>query len=248
MRTLLVICSCLMFFSALSQGISGNLHFEETVHDFGALSEDDAPPTHIFIFTNQGNLPVLIREVRSSCLCAAPGFSRQPVMPGQTGEIKITFKPKGHPGKFDKRIVVVTAERPAGLALRIKGRVLPGKPDAYPSYPHRIGNLRLKNTVCRFGLIYSGKRKEERIAVVNEGEYPLTFRFLHLPSYLACYSEPGTLKPGEEGDLVFVALPSQEQAPGKYSDHIRLDLTGSPSVSFPGFFIVVEMEIVKINK
>lgn len=243
MRILFAVCCCLIVFPVLSQEQTGSLYFTETIYDFGTLSEDDAPPTHIFTFTNQGNLPVLIREVRSSCLCTAPQFLRQPVLPGQTGEIKITFKPKGHPGKFDKRIVVVTAERPAGLNLRIKGRVLPGKPDAYPSYPYRIGDLKLKNTICRFGPVYTGKRKEERIAVVNTGAQALTIEFHDTPAYLSCTLEPHSLLPGQEGDIVIVYRAVDFQPDGAHSDTIRLQLPGPAFSPSDASSIVVSLNI-----
>lgn len=239
MRISFVVCFFLMFFSVLAQKKKDVLYFAETIFDFGTLSEDDAPPTHIFTFKNRGDFPVSILEVRSSCFCATPDFPCRPVLPGQTGEIKITFKPKGHPGKFNKRIRVVMKEQPEGLDLRIKGMVIPGKPDRYPSYPYRFGDLRLKNVICRFRQMCPGKRREERIAVVNEGRQSLSLSFQYLPSHLHCYLEPQVLKPGEEGDIVIVAMPLKEWKGEERSDRIQLNLTGNSSV----FYMTVKMGI-----
>lgn len=224
MRILFAVYCCLIVFPGLSQEQTGSLYFTETIYDFGTLSEDAAPPTHIFTFINRGNSPVWVREVRSLCFCAVPEFPRRPVLPGQTGEIKVTFKPKGHPGKFNKRIIVVTTEQPDGLNLRIKGNVLPGKPAVYPSYPYRIGDLKLKNTICRFGPVCIGKRREERIAVVNTGARALAVEFQDVPAYLSCTLEPLPLQPGQEGDIVIVYCAVGVQPEGVHSDTIRLQL------------------------
>ena len=59
-----------------------------------------------FRFTNTGQTPLLLRDVRPSCGCTGAEWEKRPVAPGETGEIKITFAPNSL-GHFLKNIDIV---------------------------------------------------------------------------------------------------------------------------------------------
>ncbi len=73
----------------------------------------------VFQFTNTGAVPLLIRDVRTSCGCMSVKWKKCPVKPGETGEIKVAFKPNSL-GVFLKTIEVYcnTLERVVNLKLR----------------------------------------------------------------------------------------------------------------------------------
>ena len=72
------------------------IHFESKKHDFGKLSLKKEAQIS-FQFTNPGNTPLVIFDVKTSCGCTVPEWTKNPVNPGdQRGyQNKIRF---GLPG------------------------------------------------------------------------------------------------------------------------------------------------------
>lgn len=100
--------------------------FVETVHDFGNIAEADGDVTCRFVFKNTGKSPLIVVRAVASCGCTEPEHPKVPVAPGKTGEIKVTYHPKGRPGEFNKNVYVYTNGKPEKYTLLIKGVVIPG--------------------------------------------------------------------------------------------------------------------------
>ena len=98
--------------------------FDEKTYDFGTIKEVDGPVTHSFEFTNTGDEPLVIINVNASCGCTRPEYSKEPIKPGKSGKIKVTFNPAGRPGEFSKDVKIRTngSKRPI---LKITGIVIP---------------------------------------------------------------------------------------------------------------------------
>ena len=200
------------------------MDFVSEVIDAGEMDEDGGPQEYEFRWTNTGGTPVSVLKVSTTCGCAVPSFSRTPVMPGERSSLKVTYHPKGHPGKFDRRIFVYTdfsGARPAAV-LSLKGNV---KPAAAPVWLYRfqMGSLYLRRTEIRL----DGNRKAvERIMCMNAGDTPLTIGVeeMLLPPYLSFRCEPAEIPPGGEADLVISYDP--EAAPARMLNYVPLILTG----------------------
>lgn len=96
------------------------IEFKTTTHDFGTLQEGD-PAVAEFTFKNTGKEPLIIQNVKPSCGCTTPYWSKDPIAPGKTGVIKASYGTKGRPGNFNKSVTVTsTAGR---TVLYIKGIV-----------------------------------------------------------------------------------------------------------------------------
>jgi Protein of unknown function (DUF1573) len=64
---------------------------------------------HTFKFRNAGTEPLVITNVSVTCGCTIPkGWSRDPIPPGETGEITIGFNSAGQYGKKEKVITIVS--------------------------------------------------------------------------------------------------------------------------------------------
>jgi hypothetical protein len=92
---------------------------------FGTIAEGDKVE-HIFTFTNQGDTPLLIDRVRSTCGCTGTLLSRKEIPPGKSGEVKITFNSSGMRGAVVKWIYIYSND-PANpkSKLQINGIVNP---------------------------------------------------------------------------------------------------------------------------
>ncbi len=83
------------------------IKFEKTSHNFGTFSENDPKVSCTFKFTNVGNEPLVINQALASCGCTVPEYTKTPIQPGESGEIKVTYNGVGKvPGHFKKNITV----------------------------------------------------------------------------------------------------------------------------------------------
>lgn len=124
MKTKLLLITLSLFFAFsfknLAQQVdSTKIEFEKLTHDFGVI-EQGGDGSYVFKFKNVGNKPLILSNVRSSCGCTVPSWPKEPIPPGGTGEIKVTYN-TNILGKFSKTITVY-ANAPT-VTLRIQGEV-----------------------------------------------------------------------------------------------------------------------------
>ena len=98
------------------------IKFEKTTHDFGSFSESNPKVTCVFAFENVGEQPLVINQAIASCGCTVPEYTKEPVKPGEKGEIKVTYNGAGKfPGHFKKSITVRTNGAVEMTRLYIEG-------------------------------------------------------------------------------------------------------------------------------
>jgi hypothetical protein len=102
------------------------IKFTETIIDYGII-ENGEDGNRIFKFENTGNSPLVFTRIFSSCGCTIPKKPEKPILPGETGEIQVSYDTK-RTGIFQKAITVRSNAKTANVILRIKGEVLP-EPD-----------------------------------------------------------------------------------------------------------------------
>jgi hypothetical protein len=95
--------------------------FESETIDYGKIDKG-ANGERIFIFTNIGDQPIIIKNIKSSCGCTVPEKPEKPVMPGEKGEIKVSYDTK-RVGGFSKSITIFSNATEAAKVIRIKGIV-----------------------------------------------------------------------------------------------------------------------------
>lgn len=99
------------------------LSIKDATHDFGEIKEADGDVSHVFTVKNEGNQPLVVTRVIASCGCTSPAWTKEPIPAGQTGEVTVTFNPKGRPGPFTKTISVYSNGKKGSYVLTIKGDV-----------------------------------------------------------------------------------------------------------------------------
>ncbi len=97
--------------------------FEKTVYDYGNI-EQGSDGTSEFIFTNKGQSPLVLSNVRASCGCTVPQWTKEPIEPGKTGVIKVKYN-TNLVGTFNKSVTVNSNAANSVVVLRIKGNVAP---------------------------------------------------------------------------------------------------------------------------
>ncbi|HLS11157.1 MAG TPA: DUF1573 domain-containing protein [Flavobacteriaceae bacterium] len=99
------------------------MSFEEEQFDFGEIVQG-THVEHVFSFTNTGDAPLVITNARSSCGCTVPEYPREPVAPGESGELLVKFDGSGR-GTVNKNITLTTNTEKGMERLRIRATVNP---------------------------------------------------------------------------------------------------------------------------
>ncbi|MBT8219234.1 MAG: DUF1573 domain-containing protein [Bacteroidia bacterium] len=107
---------------AVPAGPTTVMAFEETEFDFGTVEMGDKVE-HIYSFTNTGDEPLVISNATGSCGCTVPQWPKEPIAPGATGEILVSFDTKNKPNNQTKRVTITANTEPAQSFLTIKGFV-----------------------------------------------------------------------------------------------------------------------------
>jgi hypothetical protein len=95
--------------------------FESETIDYGKIDKG-AKGERIFTFTNIGDQPIIIKNIQSSCGCTVPKKPEKPIMPGEKGEIKVSYD-TNRVGGFSKSITIFSNATEATKVIRIKGIV-----------------------------------------------------------------------------------------------------------------------------
>lgn len=99
--------------------------FEQAEHDFGRIKEDGGPVSCEFVFHNDGDGALIIYDATAQCGCTRPEYPKNPIAPGKSGKVKVTYNPLARPGSFLKTVVIKTNGNPRKVVLKIKGNVAP---------------------------------------------------------------------------------------------------------------------------
>lgn len=100
--------------------------FQDTVHDFGKIVEGEIV-SYAFRFKNTGNGDLLIRAANGSCGCTVPEWPKDPIKPGGTGVINVTFNSEGREGIQSKTVTLIANTMPNTALLTISAEVLKAK-------------------------------------------------------------------------------------------------------------------------
>ncbi len=100
--------------------------FEVSSHDFGDIAQGEKV-NYVFKFENTGIEPLILSNVLTTCGCTATSWPRQPIVPGEGGEISVSFNSAGKMGKQNKVITVVSNAINAQERVKIICNVLPQK-------------------------------------------------------------------------------------------------------------------------
>ncbi|MCH3995893.1 MAG: DUF1573 domain-containing protein [Prevotella sp.] len=124
----LVLSMLLMLVCTLSVSAQAEIKFDRLSHDFGTFSETQPVQKTTFTFVNKGDKPLIINQAVASCGCTIPAYTKKPILPGQKGEIAVTYNGKGKfPGHFKKTITVRTNGNVEMTRLYIEGNMVEAK-------------------------------------------------------------------------------------------------------------------------
>ena len=95
----------------------------DSAYNFGKVT-DGEKVEYSYRFKNVGTKPLVVTEAHASCGCTVPQKPEKPILPGETGFIKIVFDSKGRVGAAHKTITVSSNAKPEFPLLILTGDVV----------------------------------------------------------------------------------------------------------------------------
>jgi hypothetical protein len=222
MKKSLILCFLVLFAVKTMAQEGGSITFEKTSHDFGTIKEETGSVSYEFKFTNTGKVPVIISNVKASCGCTTPGWTKEPVMPGQTGFIKALYNTTNRPGAFNKTLTVTANTEPASSTLFITGTVTPKVKTPEEEFPKKIGKAWFNSDIFDFGAITNKDVVIREFPVYNSGSNPMVFLAPQTPKHIQVVITPATLGPLQKGMIKITYDPKKKNDLGPVSDKLTL--------------------------
>ena len=171
------------------------------VHDFGLFKEELGKVTHNFLLVNTGDEPLTIVRVQPTCGCTAGEFSHEPVQPGDTTMVSVTFDPENRPGQFSKDIWVYTNGYPKRSRITIKGSVIASASTVSDKFPVSVGPVKLSTAVMPMGEILQTGAKLRYIDAYNTAADTMLITISDYEKPLRPEAVPDTVAPGQRSTI-----------------------------------------------
>lgn len=97
--------------------------FKKLEYNYGKI-EQGKSVTYEFLFQNTGKSALVISNAQGSCGCTVPEWPKEPIAPGKTGKIKVTFNSAGKMGLQDKTVTLTSNNKDGNVVLHMKGEVI----------------------------------------------------------------------------------------------------------------------------
>lgn len=93
-------------------------------HDFGDIADNGGNVETKFTITNTGSNPLLISEAKGSCGCTVPDYPRDPIQPGESRDILVSFDPAGKEGAQNKTVTIMANTEPATTVINLRSNII----------------------------------------------------------------------------------------------------------------------------
>lgn len=113
-----------LFLTGAFEAVSAqSITFDKTTLEYGDIAQN-SNGERFFTITNTGNKPLVLTNVKASCGCTTPEWSKDPILPGKSVKLKVGYDTK-LTGTFKKLIEVYSNDPESQRSvIWIKGNVL----------------------------------------------------------------------------------------------------------------------------
>jgi len=230
MKKLGLILICITF-SLVAMSQRAVIVFDEKVYDFGKVKEEVGKITHVFEFTNKGNMPLVITRAQASCGCTTPTWTKEPIEPGKRGAVTVTYSTTGRPDTFSKTVTIYSNATEEQSILLIRGEVIPKQEAENNLYPFLMGALKLSSKVVQINNVEKGKTQLRTIDVFNQSRSLIVPKIENLPPYIKAIASPQSLKPNEEGKIAFIFDSKKCREWGPVSNDVYVSINGNKKLN-----------------
>ncbi len=196
------------------------ISFDKTTHEFGAIEKNDKAET-TFTFTNVSKEPVTLSNVKASCGCTTPQWTKAAVGPGETGEIQVRYN-TSRVGPFTKSVTVTYSPNEKPVVLYIKGKVNQPATEE-PVFPNVTGGLAFDRISSAVGILDSDKESKVVFQAQNVGPKPIRFadKQDHEAMFEVAIADQEII-PGQKTTITITVKGDRFITPGVFSKKIYL--------------------------
>ena len=190
--------------------ISDAIEIDKTVHNFGDILLDSGPVSCSFTLTNKGSKPAVIYNVTSSCGCTNVNWTKEPLMPGKTGKISVTYSNDEGAYPFDKSLTVYLSDVKKPVILKVRGVSVAKKKPLSESYPVHFGVLGMKEKELTCGNLEQEGWRSNAVMVANISDKPITVDFTGVSPNLDIKISPNPIPAQSTAEMTFTITASRD--------------------------------------
>lgn len=184
---------CISALAATAQSVPSWL---ETTHDFGKFRDELKTVSATMRVVNTGDSALVISRVQSNCGCTVAEYTRDAILPGDTGRVAVTYSTRNIPGQFEKHVYVYTNGKPRRTTLTVKGCVIGSPETVAERYPFGFGPIRLNSASLPLGEVFRGDSRNAYISGYNTSSDTMTVSAGTRSDYITANVLPDTIEPG----------------------------------------------------
>lgn len=197
--------------------------FDSSVYDFGTIKEIDGKVSHKFHFINGTDTPIVIRKVEASCGCTDVDWSKEPVLPRDSGFVSVIFDPTNRPGNFNKTLIVTSNCRKSRNTVKIKGVVIPKFKTILDNYPYEFpSGIRLEYDCLTFMRVNENSIKRVKFHFYNNNSSSINVSIKSLPPFLRVIDMSKDIESRNEGYILLEFDTSKVEQLGTISEKVDL--------------------------
>jgi len=224
---------CMALVSVAMMAQQPVITFSKTEHDFGKINESDGRVSVVFEFKNEGMSPLVLSNVRASCGCTTPTWTKEPVEPGKTGSITVTYNPNGRPGHFQKTVTITSNASEPTKKVFIKGEVIPKSAQPVNKYKIAVGELSMKEKELNLGTILKGQNKSGELEYSNltQANHHVELATNAADAYMVNQVTLPDVKPNEVGKFIFAIETEKNNLYGPVEAYAYVVVDGKKEIS-----------------
>jgi hypothetical protein len=210
--------------------IGSQLEIDKTVHNFGDIIHKSGPVSCSFIVTNTGSQPAVIYNVVSTCGCTNVEWTREPIRPGQTGKISVTYSNDEGAYPFDKTLTTYISDSQKPVLLKVRGVSIEKSKPLDELYPVQFGPFALKESINKCGNMEQGGQKSEAVMVANLSSRPIKVGFTDTDPNLKVAVSPNPIPAGSTAEMTYT-ITADRKIWGKHTYYTGLLIDGNRAKS-----------------
>ena len=193
--------SCLVCLSR--EKIGSQLEIDKLVHNFGNIVHKSGPVSCTFTVTNSGNQPAVIYNVVSTCGCTNVQWTKEPIRPGQSGKISVTYSNDEGAYPFDKTLTTYISDSKKPVLLKVRGISVEKEKPLSELYTVKYGPLALRESLIKCGNMEQGGKKSEAVLVANTSSKPIKVTFTNVDKNLTVAISPNPIPANSTAEMTF---------------------------------------------
>lgn len=198
MKRILLLAGILIAVSSVLQA-QPKIKFEKETQELGYVLWRN-PVTVTYHFTNDGDKPLVISNVTTSCGCTEAKWTEDPIPAGGKGEVTAIFDAEAI-GRFYKEVGVYCNASSTPIYLGFNGEVTADPKNYTFTHPYAFGSIRLDKEEIEFDDVNKGDNPVFDILVANTSNKAYSPVLMHLPPYLTAKAVPEVLGRGKNGRI-----------------------------------------------